>query len=210
MPPSTCVAGRGFVFKRVSVNLSAVEFRHWGFVEGVRTVLSESGLEGRYLDLELTQRILMEHADSAASVLPKLKMMALQLAVDDFGTVYSSLSYLRQFPIDILKIHQSFVHQITGDSDKSPAVRAIIAMGKNLKLRVIAEGSVTQAQLAFLRSRHCTKGQGYLFSRPLAADQCAELLGMPTQEICREPVRQQTTQRTAVPALTAMSGSSRL
>jgi EAL domain-containing protein (putative c-di-GMP-specific phosphodiesterase class I) len=89
-------------------------------------------------------------------------------------------------------------------------VSAIIAMGKNLKLRVIAEGIETRAQLAFLQSRHCAEGQGYLFSRPLAAEQCAELLGMPRQEICREPARLKTTQRTSVPALAATSGSSRL
>jgi diguanylate cyclase (GGDEF)-like protein/PAS domain S-box-containing protein len=197
-------------FKRVSVNLSAVEFRHWDFVESVRTILSESGLEGRYLDIELTERILMEHADSAASVLPKLKMMGVHLAVDDFGTGYSSLSYLRQFPIDILKIDQSFVHQISSVSDKSPVVSAIIAMGKNLDLRVIAEGIETQPQLAYLQSRHCAEGQGYLFSPPLAATQCSELLAMPRIEICREPPRHKAAQRTAVPAPPALSESSRL
>jgi len=195
-------------FKRVSVNLSAVEFRHWDFVEGVRLALSESGLDGRYLDLELTERVLMEHADSAASVLPKLKMMGVHLAVDDFGTGYSSLSYLRQFPIDILKIDQSFVHQISSDSGKSSVVSAIMAMGKNLQLRVIAEGIETQAQLTFLQSRHCAEGQGYLFSRPVAAERCAELLAMPRLETCRESVHHRTTPGTGVPAITALSGSS--
>ena len=108
------------------------------------------------------------------------------------------MSYLRQFPIDILKIDQSFVHQISSDSGKSPVVGAIIAMGKNLQLRVIAEGIETQAQLAFLQSRHCAEGQGYLFSRPVAAEQCAELLAMPRLEICREPIRHRTTPRTGV------------
>jgi diguanylate cyclase (GGDEF)-like protein/PAS domain S-box-containing protein len=195
-------------FKRISVNVSAVEFRRWDFVEGVRTVLADSGLEGRYLDIELTERILMDHADSAASALPQLRRMGVQLAVDDFGTGYSRLSYLREFPIDILKIDQSFVHQISSDSDKSPVVSAIIAMGKNLELRVIAEGIETQAQLTFLQSRHCAEGQGYFFSPPLAAEPCTQLLRMSRLEICREPARHKTIQRTAVPSLTAMSGSS--
>jgi len=134
-------------------------------------------------------------------------MIGVHLAVDDFGTGYSSLSYLRQFPIDILKIDQSFVHQISSDSGKSPVVSAVIAMGKNLQLRVIAEGIETQAQLTFLQSRHYAEGQGYLFSRPVAAEQCAELFAMPRLEICREPIRHRTTPRTGVPAITALSGS---
>ena len=166
----------GLPFKRVSVNVSAVEFRDKDFVEGVRTILSETGLEARYLDLELTEGVLMEDAESTAAVLQELKTMGVHLAVDDFGTGYSSLSYLRQFPIDVLKIDQSFVHQITGDPDDSAIVSAIIDMGKNLKHRVIAEGIETQEQLAFLQTQHCAEGQGYLFSRPLAAAQFAHLL----------------------------------
>jgi len=99
-----------------------------------------------------------------------------QLAIDDFGTGYSSLSYLRQFPIDVLKIDQSFVHQISGDPSDSAIVSAIIDMGKNLKQFVIAEGIETLEQLAFLRAHHCAEGQGNLLSRPLAAAQCAHLL----------------------------------
>ena len=120
----------------------------------------------------------MEHAESTAAVLQQLKMMGVHLVVDDFGTGYSSLSYLQQFPIDILKIDQSFVHRITADPDDSPIVSAIIDMGKNLKQRVIAEGIETQEQLAFLQAHHCAEGQGYLFSRPLAAAQFAHLLQM--------------------------------
>jgi diguanylate cyclase (GGDEF)-like protein/PAS domain S-box-containing protein len=166
----------GLPFKRVSVNVSAVEFRDKDFVKGVRTILSETGLEARYLDLELTEGVLMEDVESSAAVLRELKTIGVHLAVDDFGTGYSSLSYLQEFPIDVLKIDKSFVHRITGDPYDSAIVSSIIDMGKNLKQLVIAEGIETQEQLAFLQAQHCAEGQGYLFSRPLAAAQFAHLL----------------------------------
>jgi len=166
----------GLPFKRISVNVSAAEFRDEGFVEGVATVLAETGLDARHLDLELTEGVLMADAESTGATLQALKAMGIHLAVDDFGTGYSSLSYLRQFPIDVLKIDQSFVRQITTDPDDSTIVSAIIDMGKNLKQRVIAEGVETQEQLAFLRARHCAEGQGYLFSRPLPASEFGRLL----------------------------------
>jgi diguanylate cyclase (GGDEF)-like protein/PAS domain S-box-containing protein len=162
----------------IAVNVSAVEFRDKSFVEGVRTTLAETGLEGRYLELELTEGVLMEHAESTAAVLQELKTMGIRLAVDDFGTGYSSLSYLQQFPIDVLKIDQSFVHRITGDPDHSPIVSAIISMGKSLKHLVVAEGIETQQQRGYLQAQRCAEGQGYLFSRPLAAAQFAHLLQM--------------------------------
>jgi diguanylate cyclase (GGDEF)-like protein len=172
----------GLPCKRVSVNVSAVEFRDKGFVEGVRAILAETGLEPCYLDLELTEGVLMDDVESTASVLQALKAMGVHLAVDDFGTGYSSLSYLRQFPIDVLKIDQSFIQQISADPYDSAIVSAIIDMGKNLNQRVIAEGVETHEQLAFLQARRCEEGQGYLFSRPVAATQFAQLLqqGMST------------------------------
>jgi len=163
-------------FKRVSINVSATEFRAKTFLEDVGIILRETGLEARYLDLELTEGVLMQNAKSTASVLQELKSMGVHLAVDDFGTGYSSLSYLRQFPIDVLKIDQSFVRQISDDPNDSAIVRAIIDMGKNLKKRVIAEGIETQEQLALLQSWHCAEGQGYLFSRPVPAAPFARLL----------------------------------
>ena len=166
----------GLPFKRVSVNVSATEFRAKTFLEGVSTTLRETALQARHLDLELTEGVLMQNAKSTASVLQELKRMGVHLAVDDFGTGYSSLSYLRQFPIDVLKIDQSFVRQISDDPNDSAIVRAIIDMGKNLKQRVIAEGIETQAQLALLQSWHCAEGQGYLFSHPVPAAQFARLL----------------------------------
>jgi len=166
----------------VAVNVSAVEFRDEGFVDGVRTVLSETGLEARCLELELTEGVLMEDAESTAAVLQELKTMGVYLAVDDFGTGYSSLSYLRQFPIDILKIDRSFVQQISADSEDSLIVSAIINMGKSLKHVVVAEGIETQEQKAYLQSQHCEEGQGYFFSRPVPAAHFAHLLQMGTTE----------------------------
>jgi diguanylate cyclase (GGDEF)-like protein/PAS domain S-box-containing protein len=162
--------------KRISVNVSTAEFRDKNFVKRVATTLAETGLDARYLDLELTEGVLMADAESTGAILHALKDIGVHLAVDDFGTGYSSLSYLRQFPIDVLKIDQSFVRQITADPNDATIVSAIIDLGKNLKQRVIAEGIETQAQLAFLQARHCAEGQGYLFSRPLPAAELAHLL----------------------------------
>jgi len=159
-----------------AVNVSSAEFRKTDFVESVRTILKETGLEGRYLELELTESVLMDDAKFTASVLQELKGMGIRLAADDFGTGYSSLSYLREFPIDILKIDRSFINQITADCDGSTIVDAIISMGKSLKHVVVAEGIETQEQRAYLQAHHCQEGQGYLFSRPLPAAQFAALL----------------------------------
>ena len=160
----------------IAVNVSAVEFRHKGFVEGVRTILSETGLPAQYLELELTEGVLMEDAESATSVLLELKAMGVHLAVDDFGTGYSSLSYLRKFPIDALKIDQSFIHQNTTTPDEAAIVSAVIAMGRSLKLRVVAEGVETLEELMVLQGLQCDEAQGFYFSRPVAAAQFADLL----------------------------------
>ncbi len=160
----------------VAVNISAVEFRHPGFLDGVARILKETGLTPRYLELELTESILMHDAESSTSVLAALKAMGVQLAIDDFGTGYSSLSYLKRFPIDTLKIDQSFVRDICTDADDATIVAAVIGMGKSLKLRVIAEGVETQEQLTFLQARHCGEGQGFHFSHPVSAEAFARIL----------------------------------
>ena len=160
----------------VSVNISAVEFRHEGFLEGVSNILKETGLAPHYLELELTESILMDDVESSTSALEALKAMGVQLAIDDFGTGYSSLSYLKRFPIDILKIDQSFVRDIATDADDASIVSAVIGMGQNLKQRVIAEGVETQEQLEFLQARHCDEGQGFHFSHPVSAEDFARLL----------------------------------
>jgi diguanylate cyclase (GGDEF)-like protein/PAS domain S-box-containing protein len=166
----------GLPFKRISVNVSAAEFRDNSFVKSVTTVLRETGLDPCYLDLELTEGVLMADAESTGAILHALKAVGVHLALDDFGTGYSSLSYLRQFPIDVLKIDQSFVRQISADPHDSTIVSAIVGMGRNLRQRVIAEGIETQEQLSFLKACHCEEGQGYLFSRPLPAAEFARLL----------------------------------
>ena len=160
----------------ISVNISAVEFRHEKFLEGVSAILKETGLAPRYLELELTESILMHEAESSALVLEKLKAMGVHLAIDDFGTGYSSLSYLSRFPIDTLKIDQSFVRDIVTNTDDAAIVTAVIGMGRNLKQRVIAEGVETREQLAFLSSHLCDEGQGFLFSHPVPAGDFARLL----------------------------------
>jgi diguanylate cyclase (GGDEF)-like protein len=160
----------------VAVNISAVEFRHDSFLKWLALILKETGLAPHYLQLELTESILMHDAESSASVLEALKIMGVKLAIDDFGTGYSSLSYLKRFPIDTLKIDQSFVRDIVTDADDATIVAAVIGMGKNLKQRVIAEGVETHEQLAFLQARHCDEGQGFHFSRPVSAERFASLL----------------------------------
>jgi len=162
----------------VAVNISAVEFRRSDFVDGVRAVLEETGLEPQRLELEITESVLMRNAASSTTTLSALKDMGVQLAVDDFGTGYSSLSYLKQFPIDVLKIDRSFVRDI-GTANGNGIVSAIIAMGASLNQRVIAEGVEQQPQLAFLKMRNCAEGQGYFFSPPLGAEQYATLLTRP-------------------------------
>jgi EAL domain-containing protein (putative c-di-GMP-specific phosphodiesterase class I) len=160
----------------MGVNISALEFRQKNFLEGVNEVLNDTGLEAHCLQLEITESVLMRDAQSNAAILHKLKTRGVELAVDDFGTGYSSLSYLKQFPIDVLKIDQSFVHDLASTNDDGIIVSAVIGMGNNLHLRVIAEGVENRNQLAFLKAHHCEEAQGYLFSQPLAADQFAALL----------------------------------
>ena len=160
----------------VAVNISAVEFRDPRFLENVRAVLDDSRLDPRYLELELTESSLIQHAESTTLALQALKDMGVQVAIDDFGTGYSALSYLRQFPINVLKIDQSFVHEISADPVGTFIVSAVISMGKSLGHRVIAEGVETGEQLAFLQAQRCGEGQGYYFSRPLIAEQFVRLL----------------------------------
>jgi len=155
----------------IAVNVSAIELRSKDFLDHTTKVLRDTGLDPRYLELELTESILMRHAPSTVDVLQALRSLGVTIAIDDFGTGYSSLTYLRQFPVDVLKVDQSFIHEVTTAAGGSPIVSAMISMGRSLGHRVIAEGVETPEQYAFLRMQECSEGQGYYFSRPLPADQ---------------------------------------
>jgi diguanylate cyclase (GGDEF)-like protein/PAS domain S-box-containing protein len=166
--------GRGIV--PVSVNVSAAEFAAKDFLSGVRAVLIATGVEPENLVLELTESVLMRDAEAAVVTLGKLKAMGVHLAIDDFGTGYSSFTYLRRFPSDALKLHQSFVQEITADPEDATIVSAMINIGRSLKQRVIAEGVETREQLEFLQFHGCDEGQGYYFSRPVAPEQARKFL----------------------------------
>jgi diguanylate cyclase (GGDEF)-like protein/PAS domain S-box-containing protein len=160
----------------MAVNVSAAEFGEKDFLSGVRAVLIATGVHPPNLELELTESVLMQGAESAVRILGALKVMGVQLAIDDFGTGYSSFTYLQRFPVDALKLHQSFVHEITEDPADATIVSAMINIGKSLKLRVIAEGVETLAQLKFLQRHGCDEGQGYYFSHPVPTEQAGKLL----------------------------------
>ena len=160
----------------VAVNVSAVQFRQQGFCELIRSVLHETGLAPQYLELELTESLLLANADMTLSVLRELKSMGLTLAIDDFGTGYSNFTSLRQFGISKLKIDRSFISEVATNADDSAITAAIISMAKSLRLKVIAEGVEDEAQMSFLRAHHCDEIQGYYFSKPLAVDDVADKL----------------------------------
>lgn len=154
---------------KLSVNLSARQFMQRDLAASIRQALDETGFGAEYLELELTESLIMHNADLFISTLRTLKDVGIELAIDDFGTGYSSLSYLKRFPIDRLKIDQSFVRDIVGDTDSASISQAIITLGHSLGLRVIAEGVETIEQLDFLQANGCDEIQGYYFSRPLPA-----------------------------------------
>ncbi|BBJ22543.1 putative bifunctional diguanylate cyclase/phosphodiesterase [Candidatus Nitrotoga sp. AM1P] len=160
----------------VAVNLSAVQFRQNNFGEMIKTILCENGLEPSGLELEITEGVVMQNAEASIALLLELKAMGLKLVVDDFGTGYSSLSYLKRFPIDKLKIDQSFVRDIIVDSDNAVIVSTIINMARTLKLKVIAEGVETAEQLSFLKHQECDEIQGYYFSQPVPPEKISSLL----------------------------------
>jgi diguanylate cyclase (GGDEF)-like protein/PAS domain S-box-containing protein len=160
----------------MAVNVSAMEFRNENFLEGLFAILSETGLPARCLELELTESVLMKRTASTASILHTLRETGIKVAIDDFGTGYSSLSYLLKFPVDALKIDQSFIRQISTAGDDTTIVTAVIGMARGLKLRVVAEGVETLEELEFLRAHRCDEAQGHYFSRPVLPRQFARLL----------------------------------
>jgi diguanylate cyclase (GGDEF)-like protein len=154
----------------IAVNVSAVQFRQEGFCDLVREVLRETRLAPHFLELELTESVLLSNKDMMIEVLEELKSMGVNLTIDDFGTGYSSLSYLRQFPVSKLKIDRSFIQDVVLHPDDAAITSAIISMARKLNLGVIAEGVETEEQLSFLREQKCDELQGYYFSRPLLAE----------------------------------------
>lgn len=161
---------------QVAINLSPKQFSDPDLVGSIAAILEEEQLPPNMLELELTEGLLLEATDGTRSQLNALKQLGLTLAMDDFGTGYSSLSYLKKFPIDVIKIDRSFIKDIPENEDDREITSAVIAMAHNLKLKVVAEGIETPAQLAFLRRQHCDIGQGYLFDRPIAGRDLVESL----------------------------------
>lgn len=161
---------KGFAPFCVAVNLSASQFAQPNIIELVSQTLEETGLDPQYLELEITESVMMNDVDLVIRNLEKLHALGVKLAIDDFGTGYSSLSYLKRLPIDKLKVDRSFVQDIAADSDEEAIVATVVTMAHNLKIGVIAEGVETETQLQYLRERGCDEVQGYFYSKPLAAD----------------------------------------
>jgi diguanylate cyclase (GGDEF)-like protein/PAS domain S-box-containing protein len=160
----------------VAVNLSARQFSQPSLLEDVARVLADTGLDARLLELEITESMVMRNPAHAVTLLDRLKAMGVRLSIDDFGTGYSSLSYLKRFPIDNVKIDSSFIQDLPGDGEDAAITRAIIAMAHSLRLGVVAEGVETDKQRQFLRQHGCDEMQGFLFSKPLSAEDFLQLL----------------------------------
>jgi len=160
----------------MAVNVSAMEFQNERFLTELFSILRSSGLDPTHLELELTESVFMKRAENAASILQILRGNGVRVALDDFGTGYSSLSYLGKFPVDALKIDQSFIRQIGAAGEEAAIVTAVLSMAQSLNLQAVAEGVETPEELAFLRAHRCDQAQGYYLSRPVPPDQFARLL----------------------------------
>jgi predicted signal transduction protein with EAL and GGDEF domain len=168
------LAGLGEI--TMAVNLSAVQFKRGNLEQSVAHALRSSGLEPEFLELEITESIMIHEPQAVLETLRRLKAIGVKLSIDDFGTGYSSLSYLRQFAVDKLKIDQSFVRDFVNNPDAAAIVNAIVQMARSLKLRTIAEGVETQEAVDRLKLFHCDEIQGFFFSRPLPPEECASYL----------------------------------
>ena len=168
---------------RISVNLSAAQFTQQDLFEVVTGILEEVGLAADWLELEVTESMLMKDAESTVETLKQLKSAGIHLSIDDFGTGYSSLSYLKRFPIDALKIDRSFIREVTTNPDDAAIATSIILMGHSLRLSVVAEGVEEESQLAFLQVLQCNEIQGYLFSPPVPAARAEAFLREPTLRV---------------------------
>jgi len=161
---------------RVAVNLSARQFTQKTLLSDVARIIAQSGLTPDCLELEITESLVMTNPEHATETLHKLKAMGISLSIDDFGTGYSSLAYLKRFPIDCVKIDRSFIKDIPTEADDMAITKGVIALGHSLRLKVVAEGVETVEQQDFLRSNDCDEMQGYLFSKPLPAEEVMTLL----------------------------------
>ena len=166
----------GHIVPRIAVNLSFLQFRRPDFLETVKAIIAEAGIDGSQLEFELTESIVMHDADKTISLLTQLRALGIELAIDDFGTGYSSLNRLKRMPIQTLKIDRCFINDVTRGSDDATIVSAIISMAHALNLKVVAEGVETDQQLAFLAGKRCDSAQGFLLSRPVAPDRFAALM----------------------------------
>jgi len=178
---ASCIQARtwldeGLEFGRISVNVAGPQIKRGELVQDVMMALEESGLSAEYLELEVTEGFIMKNPEFAIQQLQALRELGVYLSIDDFGTGYSSLSYLKQLPVHKLKIDQSFMRGVPGDANDCAICNAIIAMGKSLGMNVIAEGVETKEQVDFLTKAGCREAQGYLFSKPIEAEQLGNLL----------------------------------
>lgn len=164
---------------RISINISARQFKENNLVELITKILKETGLDGEYITLELTETLIMQDIEHSARIINALKRLGVAISIDDFGTGYSSLNYLRKFPIDILKIDRSFITDVVHNKDDAAIVRAIIAMAHSLKLKVVAEGVEAVEQYKYLKENGCDEIQGYLISKPLPAAEIVKFLNVP-------------------------------
>jgi diguanylate cyclase (GGDEF)-like protein len=161
----------------VSLNISGRQFRQAGLIQIIKKVLDDFSLDPRCLELEITESVIMKNAELTMRMMKKLKKMGVKLSMDDFGTGYSSFNYLKQFPLDIIKIDRSFIQDVTENREDATIVKAIIAMAQSLQLKVIAEGVETEEQLEFLRQHGCNEMQGFLLSRPVPPEEVVRFFG---------------------------------
>jgi EAL domain-containing protein (putative c-di-GMP-specific phosphodiesterase class I) len=160
----------------IAVNVSLRQLTDENLINDIRSALNDSGMEPKLLELEITESMVMRNPERMIAVLAKIKSLGVRLAIDDFGTGYSSLAQIKHFPVDTLKVDRSFIRNIPQDAEDKAITEAIIAMGKTLSLRVVAEGVETEDQMNFLKDHLCDEMQGYYFSKPIIPEKFADLL----------------------------------
>jgi EAL domain-containing protein (putative c-di-GMP-specific phosphodiesterase class I) len=173
----------------ISVNISARQLRQKNLANTVTDILDEVGLDSQYLQIEITESALVENSDATFTTLQALHESGVRIAIDDFGSGYSSLTYLKEFPLDILKLDNSFIKGISTSTDDAAIVEAIIGLGHSLRLKVVAEGVETEEQLSFLRDRGCDEMQGFIFSSPLDSEDCEKWLRREMSKIATRAAR---------------------